>query len=686
MKRFINWIKNPSSDFALFVIVLVLANIISINSSLRFDLTSQKSYSISQASKQTVSTLSQPLSIKVFFSDNLPSPYNTVQQYIKDILVEYKGVSNSLFSYAFFDMQKPENQQIASSYGLRQIRIQEVKNDEVGFKQVWMGLAISYGDSIEVIDAISNSDGFEYKLTTTISKMISKANTLSLLDKNEKISVKLYTTEKFDSFRINGYKDLDSNLAVIVNELNKSNQNLLSYTKEVIPQDKVDSLYEQYGLQVVTWKEKDGTENKGVFGLIVEYNNKYKNIPLAISSSFFGNAITGLDKAEENISESIANLLSKVTEVGYIQGHNEVPLINEQGEELNYSKIMSDSYTLKTINLQEEDIPLTINTIIINGSKTAFTDDELYKIDQFLMKGGNLALYTDPFEQIQNNYGQQVEYIPTETKLDTILEKYGVKVEKNYIFDEECYNVNDGQYGNVRLYWAPVVQKRQTANKNPITKNLGFLIFLQNGSIDVSKAQENKDIKTTILAKSSPKSWVQYKNIQLYPTMQRPADRSIYQEHNLAVLLEGKFTSAFENGNPSLKQEDSNQSQISATEHINKAVQSGKIVVINSSYVTSNQVNDEEGQAPITMFNRNIIDYLNGNEDLCQMRTKGVMINTLHNTNTAFALIIKYFNQYGIALIIGIVGLIIWRLRVIRRKAIHDKYNPNDKREIVKTK
>ena len=84
------------------------------------------------------------------------------------------------------------------------------------------------------------------------------------------------------------------------------------------------------------------------------------------------------------------------------------------------------------------------------------------------------------------------------------------------------------------------------------------------------------------------------------------------------------------------------------------------------------------------MFVRNAIDYMNGNEDLCTMRTKGLVLNTLSNKNTVFALIVKYFNQFGIAVIVAIIGLVMWRARVIRRKNIHNRYNPNDKREIVK--
>ena len=67
MKNFIKWIKSPASDFALFIVLLILANIAGHNAFVRFDMTAQKSYSLSKASKDVVGNLVEPLSVHVFF-------------------------------------------------------------------------------------------------------------------------------------------------------------------------------------------------------------------------------------------------------------------------------------------------------------------------------------------------------------------------------------------------------------------------------------------------------------------------------------------------------------------------------------------------------------------------------------------------------------------------------------------
>ena len=229
-----------------------------------------------------------------------------------------------------------------------------------------------------------------------------------------------------------------------------------------------------------------------------------------------------------------------------------------------------------------------------------------------------------------------------------------------------------------------MLAKQQISQKNVISKNLGYVILLQPGEISVAEAEKNKDLKVSVLAKSSPKSWSMVQNFDIGPNMQTPYDKSIYKSHNLAVLVEGKFPSAFTE-NPDENQNSSSagkKDEFTTTAHLQKGTQTGRIFAVNTAYATSNQLINDDGSEPVAMFVRNAADYLNGNADLCSMRTKGLSLNTMQNTSGTLALIIRYFNQFGLAVLVAVVGFVMWRLRSIRRRKIHDKYNPNDKREI----
>ena len=347
-------------DFILFIVLLILISIVSAKSFKRFDLTRSGVYSISNATKTTVKTLTEPLSVHVFFSENLPSPYNETYQYVKDILAEYGRIGNKNFSYKFYNMKKAENEKIASDYGLSQVRIQEAKTNEVGFKLVWMGLAIVYGPKIEVMNGLSSQEGFEYNLTTNIAKLVSTTDTLSELGSNEKVSLTLYVSEelKDKKFAISGMSNLEKLVGDAYNSVNVKNLGRIDF-KTVNPTSfEAEEFSEKYGIPLVSWENKDKTEGKGILGLVLSFGEKFKVIPLSIQSSFFGNAVSGFENLENNLNDAIVSLFSKNTEIGYITGHGELDTVDSQtSSDLNFVSNLSDMYSLKTISLNTEQIP-----------------------------------------------------------------------------------------------------------------------------------------------------------------------------------------------------------------------------------------------------------------------------------------------------------------------------------------
>lgn len=694
MKKFVKWLKSPASDFALFVVFLVLLNLVSSKAFFRLDLTEPKSYSLSPASRQLVKTLKEPLSIQVFFSSNLPAPYNSVEQYVNDILVEYKGQANSNFNYHVYNMDNPESQTMASDYGLRQIQIQEIANNEVGFKQAWMGVAVIYADSIQTIDGLTSSDGFEYKLTTTISKMIATSDSLALLPENDKIKLTLYISDELKNFKISGLDKLEKSVNAAYTDFNRRNQNRIEFEKSVPQESEISSIAEHYGTQIINWSEKDGKNRSGILGLVLEHGDNFRLIPVSMQRSLFGYVIAGLENLEDSLSQALQSLVSKTMEIGYVTGHGEADLNDSQTGAGMLNSLVSDIYTFRELNLAEDEIPLNIGSLLLNGPKTEFSEKELYKIDQFLMRGGNVLFFTDAFkdEASAYAYGQQPNYVPVKTGLEKLLNAYGISTGADMIMDENCFTQTQQGIGKLSLYYAPVLQKKNLAN-HPVSKNLGYVIFLENSSIDVSEAEKNADVKVTKLAQSSAKSWLMKDKIDLNPmAIYPPSDKSVEKSENLMVLLEGKFSSAFdselsenETENAAALAADSEAAQISSKNHLSKSTQKGKILISGTSAILTPQLLDENGKEPMAMLVRNAIDYMNGNEDLCTMRTKGLSLNFLTITNAAAAGFAKLFNQFGLAVVVALAGLFVWRKRSIRRSAIHDRYNPDDTRTISKS-
>ena len=208
------------------------------------------------------------------------------------------------------------------------------------------------------------------------------------------------------------------------------------------------------------------------------------------------------------------------------------------------------------------------------------------------------------------------------------------------------------------------------------------------GSLDPSAAKENKNLKVTELAKSSNEAWAMESGIVLHPMyLEPPSDPSKYSQYDLSLLLEGKFDSAFDEAPEGAKNEEESENKddsLVTSKHIKTSVLPGKLFIASSSQVTTRQVIDENGQSPVAMFLMNVVDYMNGNEDLCTMRTKSLSVNNLTIKKQAAVNFWKILNQYGLAVLVALAGLLVWRLRAARRRAINKKYNPDDTRTISK--
>ena len=688
MKMIIEWFKSSASDFVLFLIFLVLLNFVGSNAYVRADLTKQKSYSLSKASKTIVKNLDEPVSIRVFFDKNLPAQYSAITQYVEDLLEEYKRAANKNFSVSFMDLSKQENQDLAANYGLRQVQIQEVNNNEIGVKQTYMGLAISYGDSVELIDPITSSDGFEYTLTSTISKMINTAASLETLRGDDKIKLYVIMSSSIKSLRISGVDTLEDSIDKICREINKQKMDKLEYTVIHPAVDEVAGYTERYGVQPINYRNANGEYETGCIGVVVEYGEKFVTLPIQIQDIFFNNyAVVGVDTAEEDINSAIQSLISKPTQFGYIVGHGELDLLTDEGAK-GFNTALSELYELKTIDLNEEDIPASMKSIVINGPKQDMTEEELYKIDQFIMRGGNVLFLMEPCQEVQENnmfYGTMTTYTANNVNIERLLNKYGVSITKEYVMDEQSCQTYHNTYGILDLYWAPLLQKEQMNEKHAITSNLANVVMLQTAPLEVT---ENRNVKETVLVESSDKAWTEQPDgLMLNPlVITSPEDASKLSKKKLMVLLEGEFESAFDQAPVSSDKEDEGQGDYTISSHLSRSKQPGKIIVAGSSQITTTQVFAEDASSGVALLLINAIDYLNGNEDLCKMRTKGVSINVLNTESKPKVTFFQLFNEYGLAIIVLLAGLIVWRMRVKRKARINRFYNPDDDRFIENDK
>jgi len=713
--------------FFIYLIAVVLINVAGITLFSRLDLTENKRYSISKASQRVVSTLSEPLTIKVFFSKDLPAPHNNTERYLHDLLEEYAIHSNRYFNYRFYDVSLDEggingrpdaNKEVATNYGIYPVQIQNIEKDEVKFQKAYMGLVIIHGDMIEKIPTITTTDGLEYKLTTSIQKLNNKIS--ALLNLKEKIKIKLFLSSSLKIIapfmRLNELPAIPEQLEGIITKLNAKNFGQLTFEYlDPSKDERLESTLEDYDVLNLSWPaipEKNIEEGSGAVGLVLEYADKALSIPIVnvMRIPLFGTQynMVAMNEMEGIINENIETLIDINEDIGYLADHGTLavstapmmnPLQQDQSPISNFRSLTSQNYTLRDFHLKSGTIPDSFNCMIIAGAKEPFSDYELFQIDQFLMRGKNLALFQDSFNEImpQSNqpyaYNQRPQYVPINTGLEKLLEHYGVNVKRSYIMDENCFRQmsrNQMGGGETPIYFAPIIKNKFINHDLDFIKDIKELIVLKASPLELDKKRlDEHGLNATRLFASSGKSLEMSGRISLDPRLIHPPSADEMQSMALAYMLEGEFPSYFA-GKPIPEKEmdepdeeeggkdekapvekpDETPLKIKGEGEIITKGKPGRIFIMATSEVLKNNMVDEEGRSSNATFMMNMLDALNNRTEIAVMRSKEQRFNPLTETTPAVKTFIKAFNIAGLPVLVVAFGLLILFRRHSRQKTI----------------
>jgi gliding-associated putative ABC transporter substrate-binding component GldG len=154
--------------------ILVLLNIVSVRLFGRLDLTKNHLFTLSDASKQLMRSLDDKVTVKAYFTEDLPSPYNNNRRELLDELNEYKAYSRGNLLYDFIDPSGEKGEQEAQQQGISPVQVQVVKEDKFEVKRAYMGVVLLYEDRKEVLPVIQNTASLEYDLSSTIKRLTNR--------------------------------------------------------------------------------------------------------------------------------------------------------------------------------------------------------------------------------------------------------------------------------------------------------------------------------------------------------------------------------------------------------------------------------------------------------------------------------------------------------------------------------
>ncbi|MEM9885615.1 MAG: gliding motility-associated ABC transporter substrate-binding protein GldG [Bacteroidota bacterium] len=197
-----------------------------------------------------------------------------------------------------------------------------------------------------------------------------------------------------------------------------------------------------------------------------------------------------------------------------------------------------------------------ISVLIVAKPRFAFSPEDKFKIDQYVMNGGKVLWLVDRLNVSIDSVQANGTYVPRDYQLnlEDLLFKYGIRIDPNMVLDLECSSIplrvgqlgTQAQFDRFPFYYHPVVAPK---SDHPIVKSLDRVNFKFVSSIDTS-VQTKTGVEKTVLLASSPRSRVQFAptTLDFEFLRQEPNPDNFNQPYRpLAVLYEGIFPSFFEN-------------------------------------------------------------------------------------------------------------------------------------------
>lgn len=152
--------------------ILLLVNFLSNELHFRIDLTDDRQFTLSKATKDILNNLEEPVTIKAYFSENLPANITKTREDFQDLLIEYSNLSGGMIAYEFINPNENEgSERLAVENGVQPVMINVREKDQVKQQKAFLGATISMADKTDVIPFVQPGTAMEYSLSTAIKRL-----------------------------------------------------------------------------------------------------------------------------------------------------------------------------------------------------------------------------------------------------------------------------------------------------------------------------------------------------------------------------------------------------------------------------------------------------------------------------------------------------------------------------------
>ncbi|MCW3116617.1 MAG: hypothetical protein JWM28_699 [Chitinophagaceae bacterium] len=549
----------------------------------RFDLTKEKRYTLSKATKNLLGHLEAPVSIDVFLKGEFPAGFKKLANSVQEFLQECKEYSNGKLRFQLIDPFRSATDSAETFF--RETRAQIIQ------------------DSAKI--ARDTSGSFESQLRLEILHSHS--------DNTDKQIVQEFTLYLMDSLR--------------------SIYNISPLT-----------------LQAPGKVGDEQVEKKVWPGALIHFENTTGGVNLLQGQKSYGTTPEELaalyNDVEATLEYKFAGAIQKLVTkekplVGYVLG-------NGEGWGYNVNDVIQTlihNYRFDTVNIRKIPyIPSEFNALVILKPTIPFTDEDKFKIDQYVMRGGRLFWMVDNMYAEMDSLTKADGFIAYDRalNLEDILFRYGVRLNQNLLQDMQSDKLpqmsNDPNNKQIRFIdWPffPVLN----GTDHPISKNLDGVRAMFPNTLDTVKVD---GIKKTFLLRSSVNARVLQAPARVdIEFFRSPPDIKQFsvRDTGVAALLEGKFKSLYAGRIPSALAD--------TLKSYGVPVKSGsevdtKMIVVADGDIATNTMSQQYGPMPMgynfyttyTFANKeffnNAMEYLVNPSNILETRAKNFTLRLLN--------------------------------------------------------
>jgi gliding-associated putative ABC transporter substrate-binding component GldG len=482
----------------------------------------------------------------------------------------------------------------------------------ISSKYWWILLLIFLGG----INYIASVFHARVDLTREKRYTLSKATKTMLANLDEPVTIDVFLKGDFPA----GFKKLANSVQEFLQECKDDSKGMLQFnfsdplknlsdSNAARLMDSLDYFYDisRYVLQAPS-KVGDELKQKIVLpGAVIHYRDTTIGVDLLKGARNYGTDPEQLaalyNDVEATLEYKFASAIQKATSrekplVGYALGNGE-----GWGYNVNDAvRTLIKDYRFDTVNIRQlKFIPAAFNALVILKPTIPFTDEDKFKIDQYVMRGGKVFWMVDnmyaEFDSLYKSNGFTA--YDRGLNLEDLLFRYGVRLNQNLLQDMQCDKLGqisgDPNNPQTRLVDWPFFPILNGTN-HPISKNLDGVRAMFPNTLDTVRAD---GIKKTFLLRSSANARIlNAPAIVDFEFLQIAPDSKEFTVHDttVAALLEGKFKSLYAGRVPQAVADSMAAAGVPIKSSCDTA---NKMIVVADGDIAMNQVSQQYGPLPM---------------------------------------------------------------------------------------